>query len=221
MILRIFHPRSPLSRCHWCLLDYFCGYDEKVMHHEPHIKPKETMAAGKLIVDFPTATTTDHRHNRSVHFADMAEMCIVPRLVDYEDARGRDLWYSNSEYSRMNLARRNSALQAREMISAGIPVSYSGTGRARDDGSPDEDDSLIGIEHLLTPATILEFMACRRRCVGVVLEEQARQRQRMNPPDMIGWDSISIASIAETRRAVVRARKLGKLQRDAADAIIF
>ena len=177
--------------------------------------------AGKLIVDFPTATNDHHRHNRSVHFADTSERYIVPRHDDNEEVRQKDLWYINSDYSRMNLSRRNSALQAREMISAGIPVRYSGTEDGDEDRPPNVDDCLIGIEHLLTPATILESMACRRRCVGVVLEEQARQRQRMNPPDMIGWDHIAVASIAETRRAVVRARKLGKLQRDAADDIIL
>jgi hypothetical protein len=176
--------------------------------------------AGKLIVDFPTANT-DHRHNRSVHFADMAEMYIVPRHDGNEEVLQQDLWYDHSDYTRMRLARQYSVLHVREIISAGIPVRYSGTGDGDEDRPPNVDDCLIGIEHLLTPANILEFIVCRRRCVGVVLEEQARQRQRMNPPDMIGWDSISIASISETRRAAVRAHKLGKLQRDAADDIIL
>ena len=161
--------------------------------------------AGKLIVDFPT----DHQHSRSVHFANTSKLYIVPRHVDYEDVRRQDLWYIKADYYHMRLARQISVLQVRAMVSAGIPISYLGAG---DDGPSDEDDCLVGIEHLLTPATIREVMACRRRCVRVVLEEQARQRQRMNPPDTTGWDSIAIASIAETRRARFTAHELGKLQ---------
>ena len=172
--------------------------------------------AAELIVDFPTATT-NHRNNMSVHFADMAEMYIIPpRLDDCEDApRRRDLWCDHSDYTRMRLARQDSVLHVREMISAGIPVRYSGTEDGDEDRPPNVDDSLIGIEHLLTPATILEFIVCKLRCFRVVLAEQARQRQRMNPPDMIGWDHIAVASITVTRRAAVRARMRGKLQCDA------
>lgn len=104
----------------------------------------------------------------------------------------------------MKLARKDSIRKGRAKASVGVPVSYSG---AEDNGS--FDDCLLGIEHLITPATVVEVMVCRRRCVRMVLEEQARQM--MNP---LGWDNIAIDSIVETRRATVRARKLGKLQHD-------
>ena len=104
----------------------------------------------------------------------------------------------------MKLAKHQSALKVRAMASVGVPVRYSG-----DDGP--SDDCLIGIEHLLTPLIACEVMACRRRCVRAVLQEQARQA--MNP-DIFGWDNIAMASFDETRRAAVRARKLGKLHRD-------
>eukprot|EP00984_Skeletonema_dohrnii_P028625 scaffold18670_cov78-Skeletonema_dohrnii-CCMP3373.AAC.4 len=90
------------------------------------------------------------------------------------------------------------------MASAGLPVSYSG-----DDGAP--NDCLVGIEHLLTPATAYEVMACRRRCVRAVLQEQARQRMNPSACETFRWDNIAIASFVESRRAAVRARKLGKL----------
>ena len=154
----------------------------------------------------------------SVQFADMAEMYIIPRLDDCEDApRRRDLWSDHSDYTRMRLARQDSVLHVREMISAGIPVRYSGTEDGDEDRPTNVDDCLIGIEHLLTPATILEFLGCKLRCFRVVLAEQARQRQIqfMNPSDCFGWNHIAVASITVTRRATVRARKLGKLQCDA------
>eukprot|EP00984_Skeletonema_dohrnii_P015972 scaffold7003_cov106-Skeletonema_dohrnii-CCMP3373.AAC.6 len=160
--------------------------------------------AEELIVEFPTHRS---RSKRSVHFADTAKLHIVPRLDDNEDVHRRDLWCNESDYSRTKLANQKSILKVRAMASAGVPVSYSG-----DDGAP--NDCLIGIEHLLTPATAYGVVACRRRCVRAVLQEQ--ERQAMNPfsCETSGWDNIAMASLVETRRAAVRARKLGKLHRD-------
>eukprot|EP00986_Skeletonema_menzelii_P011165 scaffold5674_cov142-Skeletonema_menzelii.AAC.1 len=118
----------------------------------------------------------------------------------------------------MTLARQNSVRKVRALASAGVPVSYSGAGH---EGSPFHE-CLIGIERLLTSTTIVAVVTCRRRCIRVVLEEQARQRQsrqRVNPSsesgtDIFGWDDIAFASIDATRRAAVRARKLGKLHHD-------
>ena len=84
---------------------------------------------------------------------------------------------------------------------------------AQDDGSFDEDDFLLGIEHVLTPTTLLEVVTCRRRCVQSVLQEQARQ-EMMNPSNTFGWENIAMASFVETRRAAVKERKLGKLHND-------
>jgi hypothetical protein len=155
----------------------------------------------ELIVGFPTHRS---RSMRSVHFADTAKLHIVPRLDDSEHVHRSDLWYNDSDYSRIKLANRKSALKVRAMASAGVPVSYSG-----DDSAP--NDCLIGIEHLLSPAIACKVMACRRRCVRAVLQEQARQA--MNP-DTFGWGNIAMASFDESRRSAVRARKLGKLHRD-------
>lgn len=165
-----------------------------------------------LIVDFPA-----HRHcKKSVRFADTSTLYLVHRHDDYEEVDRQDLWYDDSDYFRMTLARQNSVRKVRALASAGVPVSYSGAGH---EGSPFHE-CLIGIERLLTSATIVAVMTCRRRCIRVVLEEQARQRQRqrMNSSEsgteIFGWDDIAFASIDATRRAAVRARKLGKLHHD-------
>jgi hypothetical protein len=152
----------------------------------------------QLIVDSPT-----NRRKRSVRFSETSEMCVVPRHEDNDGVRRQDLWYNKADYSRMRLATQRTVLKVREMASAGIPVSYSSF-----------DVCLVGIEHLLTPATLLEVKLCRLRCVGAVLEEQARQM--MNPYGTFGWNNTAMASLSETRRAAVRARKLGKLHREAA-----
>jgi hypothetical protein len=104
----------------------------------------------------------------------------------------------------MRRATQNSVLEVRAMASAGVPISYSGN-----DGS--SNDCLIGIEHLLTRANAFEAMACRRRCVRSVLVEQARQRMNPSASATFRWDAISYV---ETRKAGVKARKLGKLHMD-------
>jgi len=147
------------------------------------------------------------RRRRSVRFAKTMEVYIVDRHADNEDVDQHDLWYNESDYSRMRLAIKKSVLEVRAMASAGLPISYSGD----DDGS--SNDCLIGIEHLLTQACAIAVMACRRRCVRAVLQEQARQR--MNPTsETFRWDAIAAASYAETRNFAVRARKLGKLHEE-------
>ena len=108
--------------------------------------------AEQLIVDFPTHRS---RSKRSVHFADMAKLHIVPRHDDNKDVHRRDLWYNKSDYSRMRLAIKKSILQVRLMISAGVPICYSGKAGSF-------DDCLIGMEHLLTQETAIEVKTCRR-----------------------------------------------------------
>ena len=81
--------------------------------------------------------------------------------------------------------------------------------KASDAASKEDSGFWIGIAHLLTPACALEVQSCRRRCVRAVLAEQAIQ-----PSECLSCDDIALASSAETRRAVFRARKLGKLHQD-------
>ena len=77
-----------------------------------------------------------------------------------------------------------------------------------------EEDSgfWIGIAHLLTPACVNEVMACRARCKRAVLAEQARQD--LYPSARSRWEDIALASFAQTRKAVLRARELGKLHQE-------
>jgi len=81
-----------------------------------------------------------------------------------------------------------------------------------DDASSKESACFIGIEHLLAPACRDEVRACRARCIRAVLAEQSRQ----GPSARFGWEAIaiSLASLAQTRQPVVRARKLGKLHQE-------
>eukprot|EP00984_Skeletonema_dohrnii_P020984 scaffold10367_cov109-Skeletonema_dohrnii-CCMP3373.AAC.1 len=76
--------------------------------------------------------------------------------------------------------------------------------RAGDALSEEDSGFWIGIAHLLTPACMLEVKACRFRCARAVLAEQARQSSSAS----VGWENIALASLAQTRKAVLRARKL-------------
>jgi len=81
-----------------------------------------------------------------------------------------------------------------------------------DDVASEEDSGYwIGI-HLLTPACIDEVNACRARarCKHAVLAEQGRQD--LCPSARFRLEAIAFASMGQTRKAVLRARKLVKLQ---------
>jgi len=144
--------------------------------------------ATDLIVDFPL-----QRNHQVVRFAERAQLYIVERHEDNED--NNKLWYTKSDYNSMKRKLKQDVLQA----------------RAGDASSEEEDSGFwIGIAHLLTPACMLEVKACRFRCVRAVLAEQARQ----SPSASFGWENIALASLAQTRKAVLRARKLGKLHQE-------
>ena len=146
--------------------------------------------ATDLIVDFPL----QRNHHQVVRFAERAQLYIVERRhEDNED--NNKLWYTKSDYNSMKRKLKQDVLQA----------------RAGDASSEEEDSGFwIGIAHLLTPACMLEVKACRFRCVRAVLAEQARQ----SPSASFGWENIALASLAQTRKAVLRARKLGKLHQE-------
>ena len=154
----------------------------------------------------------------SVQFADTAQVFIFEH---YEDCNGRsvelqELWYTSAEYERMQHAVLEAVVAARRrlMDSAGphvenedVPLPFQaeaveGTGR------PDCD--CIGIEHLLTRATILEVRTCRARCIQAVLEEQERQSASLG----LGWNAIALSSLTQTRRTTLRAQMLGERHRE-------
>jgi hypothetical protein len=155
-----------------------------------------------LIVDFP-----HQRNRRAVHFADTIQVRIVKR---HEDSRHK-LWYTKAEYDLMKLAMKRDVLNIRAMTSS----NDAAFARSGDDvaAAAEEDNGFwIGIAHLLTQACVKEVMACRARCKRAVLTEQARQDQ--DPSARLRWEDIALASLAETSKAVLRARKLGKLHHD-------
>ena len=140
--------------------------------------------ASELIVDFPLR----HNHAHARFANETAEVYFVPR---HDDKNTSELWYTDAEYNEMKRSIKRDVFQA----------------RASDWTSKEDRGSWIGIAHLLTPACALEVQACRKRCVRAVLAEQARQ----GPSECLRCEGIALASSAETRKAVLRARKLGKL----------
>ena len=150
-----------------------------------------------LIVDFP--------HQRSfryaVHFAETAELLIFERP---KVARS-ELWYTRAEYVHMALRRREDILALRSgrtlLLEAADIEDDTSTTQA------EESLSFMGIEHLLTPASMNEVRSCRTRCIQAVLTEQARQDDSSS---RLGWESIALASLAQTRKAKLRARMLGE-----------
>lgn len=148
-----------------------------------------------LIVDFPY-----QRKSRVVHFAENAQLYIVER----HDVSRHELSYSKAEYHRMKVDTREDVLALRS--------ARTSRREAVDDETSSDEECLcfMGIEHLLTPACTHEVRTCRARCIQAVLTEQARAR---DPSSRLGLESIALASIAQTRKARLRARKLGAFHR--------
>jgi hypothetical protein len=149
-----------------------------------------------IIVDFPR-----QRKLPKVQFAETATLQIYKR---HSVAR-RELWFTSTEYDLMKLAVREDVLRAR----AGGMTSKD---TADSDANAERSGFWIGIAHLLSPACIDEVRTCRARCIHAVLTEQERQglSTRLN-----SWETIALASFAQTRQPVLRARELSKLHREA------
>lgn len=147
-----------------------------------------------LIVDFP-----HQRKSRAVHFAEISELYIFER----HDVARHELSYSKAEYHHMRVAAREDVRTLRSARTSREAV---------DDETSTDEESLCftGIEHLLTPACIHEVRTCRARCIQAVLTEQARARGSASG---LGWETIALASIGQTWRANLRARKLGDFHR--------
>jgi hypothetical protein len=153
-----------------------------------------------MILDFP-----HQRNHQVVRFADLAQLHIVERHEDNEthNVARHELWYTESDYYSMKLDIREDVFQVRAQALAGVPFNYAGD----DDASAVEISvCCVGIEHLLTPACMLEVKASRARCIRAVLAEQAKQ-------DASEMD-IALASFVQTRGSALRARKYGKLLQD-------
>ena len=140
--------------------------------------------ANELLVDFPAQPKGSRQ---AVRFSETSQLYFVGRYEDNDHKN--ELWYNRADYNSMKRNIRRDVLQARV------------------DDAAAEEGFWIGIAHLLTPATILEVRTCRYRCTRAVLSEQARQ----GASSRFRCENIALASLAETRKAVLRARKLGKL----------
>ena len=151
-----------------------------------------------LIIDLP-----HQRKLRAVQFAETSQLYIYKR----HDTARHEPWYTMSEYYSMKLAIREDVLEVRAQALAGAPFNYAGNGDA---SAVESGGCCIGIEHLLTPACMDEVRACRARCIRAVLAEQVRQ----HPSALFGWEAIALASLAQTRKAGLRARGLGQLHQD-------
>ena len=150
-----------------------------------------------MIVDFPH----HQRNTRAVHFAETAQMLVFER----PNVARHELLYAKAEYAHMKLVLRQDVLAVRNSRDA-VDDDTSST-------LAEESVCVMGIEHLLTRARMNEVRACRARCTQTVLTEQARVRDA-SATSFDGWERIAFASIAQTRRAKLRARKLGKLHQE-------
>eukprot|EP00984_Skeletonema_dohrnii_P033851 scaffold31821_cov100-Skeletonema_dohrnii-CCMP3373.AAC.1 len=148
-----------------------------------------------LIVDFPQQRK---RKSRAVHFAETAQLCIFKR----PNVARHELFYTSSEYDLMILVVREDVLAARAAMAL--------RGAGEDDVLAIESVCVMGIEHLLTPADTDEVRACRARCIRAVLTEQAMARSA-SATRFVSWETIALASFAQTRMAAMRARMLVEL----------
>eukprot|EP00984_Skeletonema_dohrnii_P013692 scaffold5689_cov122-Skeletonema_dohrnii-CCMP3373.AAC.6 len=175
------------------------------------------MTMPDLIEDFPHQNS----HHRAVQFADSSQMYIVQRHEDYGYGNENEnvvavarheLWYTKAEYVSMKLAVKEDVLEVRARELAGVPFNYAGNDDDDDAsaGAGEESSSssvcCVGIEHLLTSFCRLQVKACRARCTRAVLVEQSRIEASET--------DVALASFVQTRKAVLRARKLGKLHLD-------
>jgi hypothetical protein len=151
-----------------------------------------------IIVDFPR-----QRKLPKVQFAETAQLHIYKR----HNVPRRELYFTTREYDLMKLAVREDVLKARAGRTSNDTADADALTKAED-----RSGFWIGIAHLLTPACIDEVRTCRVQCIYAVLAEQARQglSTRFN-----SWETIALASFAQTRQPVLRARELGKLHREA------
>ena len=148
---------------------------------------------GDLIVDFPP-----QRSNlRRVRFSETSELLTYER---HDNAR-RELWFTAAEYNLMALIRQRDVLRLR---------AERASNEAADD-DVERSGSWIGLAHLLTQAIIDEVRACRARCILAVLTEQARQGPSASASASLNsCEAIALASSAQTRQPVLRARRLGE-----------
>ena len=146
----------------------------------------------------------------SVRFADTTQLYIVGRQEYYgkKNEQRHELWYSAEDLHSMRRTFVQDVRHVREQALARVPFNYAGDD---DDTSANESSvCFVGIENFLTARLMLEMTANRERCIDAVLVEQARH----DPSERFRCEAIALASIAQTRKVVRRARVLGHFHQD-------
>ena len=160
-----------------------------------------------LIVPFPRQRQRQCQRNqlkhRKVQFAETAQL----HIYEPHNIARRELWFTKTEYYLMKLAVQDDVLKVR----AGRTSIDTAASDSNDDAVRVSSGFWIGISHLLTQSCIDQVRTCRARCTQAVLTEQARQ----GPYGFNKWENIALASLAQTRQPILRARKLAKLHREA------
>jgi len=114
------------------------------------------MTAADLTLDFPPHHQ-GRRNLRGVTFARTAQLYIVQRHEDNEENKvaRHELWYTKSEYDRMNLSVKEDVIKLHAKAVEGDPFDYSGD--CDDDASSNKSSvCCVGIEHLLSLACVLD-----------------------------------------------------------------
>jgi len=161
-----------------------------------------------LIVPFPSQhqrqrqSQRRQRKHRKVQFAETAQL----HIYEPHNIARRELWFTKTEYDLMKFAVQE---DVRKVRAGRTSIDTAGSG---DDAVRVSSGFWIGIAHLLTQSCIDQVRACRARCTLAVLTEQARQGPYAS---FNKWENIALASFAQTRQPVLRARKLAKLHREA------
>ena len=162
----------------------------------------------------------------------------------YEDSSGRsvaprELWYTSAEYDRIQHAVLEAVFEVRRRLTLTDSAAAGTHDENEDEDAPSQfqaqaeaaegtglsisnnsNSDCIGIEHLLTRASILEVRTCRARCIQAVLEEQGRQMQMidrslsLSASLELAWNAIALSSLTQTRRTMLRAQMLGKIHRE-------
>jgi hypothetical protein len=171
---------------------------------EQEVVPPARVTPSHASFQLPIHFIQQHKNTRQgVRFAETAHLCLYEQ--DLEDNKEKDnkdhheFWYTESECFAMRRAAIQDAVRVLSNALAGAPFDYSG----KDDASV----CCVGIENLLAPSSCsLKVSECVGRCISAVLTEQAKQ----GSSEM----DIALASIAQTRKVALRARKLGIFHQD-------
>ncbi len=146
-----------------------------------------------------------------VRFADTAQLHTFSRK-EHKNIDHHELWYTAAEIHSMRRTFAQDVRHVRAQALAEVPFNSAG---GDDDTSASADESsvcYVGMENFLTADLMLEMTASRERCIYAVLVEQARHD--LSTSTRFRCEAIALASFAQTRKVVRRARMLGSFHQD-------